>query len=720
MADAREKTARRTGVRRMAQGALVGLAAAALAAALGLSGALDGFEGRSFDARVRLLARPAETSGRVALILLDQQSLDWGKDENGLSWPWPREVYTYIVNFCRRAGVRALAFDVLYSEPSTYGVYDDRAFAAAVGELGGFVAAIFPGEETGSATAWPADLATPSLAVAGLDRSTAGRQAALGFPRAAFPIPELAGAARVLANVNFASDADGIYRRGHLFNVFDGETVPSLALGAYLARSRARPAVRIDGRRLWIDDRDIPIDGEGRTILRYRGPAGTHDAYSAAAVIQSELQILSGNQPTLDPELLRDRYVFFGFSAPGLFDLRPTPVSGVYPGVEINATMLDNLLAGDFMRTAPAWLAVLAAVVLAVAAGTAASATSGAAGNVLVYVFFVPLPAALAVAAFAVGLWLPLMAPSLAVIVALAAAGLLNYATEGRQKRFIKGAFSQYLSPTVIEELIAQPDRLKLGGERRELSIFFSDLQGFTSLSEGLSPEDLTALLNEYLSAMTDIIQDEGGTIDKFEGDAIIAFWNAPLDQPDHGLRAVRAALRCQATLAAMRPGLRERVGKDLHKRIGINSGPAVVGNMGSRTRFDYTMLGDAVNLAARLEGINKQFGTYTMISASTLALLGGEFPARELSRVAVVGRKEPVAVYEPMQVDEYQARRATLERFAEGLAGYYRGEFDPAEAVFQSIAAEDAPAARYADRCRELKSAPPEQRDGVWVMTSK
>jgi len=217
----------------------------------------------------------------------------------------------------------------------------------------------------------------------------------------------------------------------------------------------------------------------------------------------------------------------------------------------------------------------------------AAAVVSGAVQNALVYALFLPLPAALAIGAYPLGTWLPLVGPTIAVVLTLVSDSLLNYATEGRQKRYIKAAFRQYLSPAVIEELIAHPERLKLGGERRELSIFFSDLQGFTGLSEGLSPEELTALLNEYLSAMTDIIQEEGGTIDKYEGDAIIAFWNAPLDQSDHAVRAVRASLRCQARLAEMRPGFKARTGKDLFKRIGLNSGPAVVGNMGSRTRFD-------------------------------------------------------------------------------------------------------------------------------------
>jgi adenylate cyclase len=252
------------------------------------------------------------------------------------------------------------------------------------------------------------------------------------------------------------------------------------------------------------------------------------------------------------------------------------------------------------------------------------------------------------------------------------------------------------------------------------ISIFFSDLEGFTSISEGLEPEALTALLNEYLSAMTDIIYEEGGTVDKYEGDAIIAFWNAPLPFADHAARCVRSALRCQAKLAEMRPAIRERIGKELRMRIGMNSGPAVVGNLGSRTRFDYTMLGDAVNLAARLEGINKQFGTYTIISQATLDLAAGAFPVRELSRVAVVGRKEPVTIYEPMFPAEYEARRDDLAVFSGGLTKFYEGRFSEAERIFAGIEDRDRAASSYVEKCRALIAQAPPDWQGVWVITTK
>ncbi len=297
---------------------------------------------------------------------------------------------------------------------------------------------------------------------------------------------------------------------------------------------------------------------------------------------------------------------------------------------------------------------------------------------------------------------------------------MVNYATEGRQKRFIKSAFKHYLSHTVIEQLIQHPERLKLGGERRCLSIFFSDLQGFTRISESLEPEELTALLNDYLTAMTDIIQEEAGTVDKYEGDAIIAFWNAPLEQPDHAVRAVRAALRCQEKLAKLRPRFHEQFGKNLFMRIGIHTGPVVVGNMGSHSRFDYTIIGDAANLASRLEGINKHFGTYTMISDTTLDLIGKAFATREIARVEVVGRKKPVRVFEPMYWEDFKTRKTYLSVFSQALEAYYKGQFHEALELFRRIETKDPVSAVYAVKCQALIDHPPLQWQGVWLMTEK
>jgi adenylate cyclase len=707
-------------LRRTLQGALIGVVAAALAAVLWFTGVLDAFEGSTWDLRARLMARPKAASPLVVTILLDQYSLNWAKETNGLSWPWPRTVYGMVADFCRRGGAKALVFDVLYTEPSGYGVSDDAEFARGVAENGTVVAAmnLAQAKGQGSASAWPAEVPRPSIQVSGLD---AWKPRNLSFPYAQFPIPELAAKARLLANTNLPADrADGVYRREPLFNTYDGQVVPSEALAAWMA-GNPQGKLRIAPGQLTVGDLRVPIDGEGRAILRFRGPTLTHRNYTAASVLQAAQQLLEGSSPSLDPSVFRDAYVFFGFTAPGLFDLKPTPMSNAYPGVEVNATMLDNLISGDFMRPVPAPLTVALLLLLCVGAAVAVSTLNRAAMNVVAYVVFVPLAPAMAVAAYGLGAWLPMVAPTLGAALSLVGASLLSYATEGRQKRYLKGAFKQYISPAFIEELLAHPELLKLGGEKRELTIYFSDVQGFTGISEALGPEALTALLNEYLTAMTDIIQEEGGTVDKFVGDAIVAFWNAPVPQEDHAVRGVRAALRCQARLAEIRPDLKSRYGKDVYCRVGLNTGDAVVGNMGSTTRFNYTMLGDPANLASRLEGINKYFHTYTMISAMVKEKMGSAYPVRELSRVAVVGRKEPVTVYEPMQAEEFQARKPVLERFDQGLRHFYAGRFAEAAKIFEANAAADPPSEAYARKCRELAAAPPAQGwDGVWVMTEK
>ena len=703
----------------MLQGLMAGLVGIFVALIPFLPGFFVRWEEKTWDWRVNLLAKPSPETPKIRLILLDQNSLDWAKTENGLSWPWPREVYNPIIQFCKRAGARSLAFDVLFTEPSKYGVADDQALASEIRRFPYFVSAVFLSQKEGSEKQWPSFASVPVWKIDGLQSWLAQSRYDV-FLRASFPVPEIAGASRVMGNVHLNPDADSVYRRTALFAVFDGKVLPSLALASYLAAAPDTP-LKIDPRRFVLGDRVIPLDTTGRAVLNFRGPSGTHRAYSAASIIQSELRLQNGETPSVSVSDFKDAYVLFGFSAPGLYDLRPTPVSGVYPGVEISATMLDNLLAGDFIRPVPAMVTVMITLILVLLAGAATSRASSVFRSVLVYVFFICAPLVLCLVAYRLGFWLPLVVQETGVIVTLFTAGLIYYTTEGRQKLFIKNAFKQYLSPDVIEQIIAHPDRLKLGGERKMLSIFFSDLEGFTGISEGLDPEALTHLLNIYLTAMTDIIQEEGGTVDKYEGDAIIAFWNAPLEQPDHATRCVRAVLRCQAKLAEMRPSLREQLGKDLKMRVGVNTGFAVVGNMGSHSRFDYTMIGDAVNLAARLEGINKQFGTYSMISQSTMEQMGGAFPVREISRVAVVGRQEPVVVYEPMlpgSIDD--ARQRMMKRFAEALALFYQGDFVRARQIFSEIVVDDPVARAYVAKCDDLIAHPPQDWQGVWVVTQK
>ncbi len=698
---------------RLKRAGIVGVSVLAVSLVLLFSGMLEGAELASWDWRTQLFA--GSVGGEEVIIVeVNESDLAFVEEEFAQSWPWPRVFYGAIADFMARAEVLSLTFDVLFIDPSRAGVWDDEDFALALQEQERNVMAIALGNETGRVDSWPAAIADRGL------RLTDDVQSRLrGFDRASFPQEELARSAGTLANVVIASDRDGVYRRAQPYYRFADRIVPSPALAAWGVATGSQTVPGFESRFLLIPERSVPLDADGNMVVRFDRRSDDRTRLSAAAVIQSELQLREGIDPVIAPQELAGAHVFVGLTAPGLFDQRPLPIGGQTSGVEFHAAMLENLLNDSFVRT-PARASVVAYTVLLslLAAGvTTFAATAGL--SVVSLVFWTALPVVIALLTFFAGLWIPLVTPTVASFLGALTATGANYATEGRERRFIRSAFSQYLSPAVIERLVADPDRLTLGGERRDITIFFSDLQGFTSLSEGLTPDALTALLNDYLSEMTDIIQDEGGTVDKYEGDAIIAFWNAPLDIADHPVCGVRAALRCQERLAELRPVFRERAGQDLLMRIGMNTGPAIVGNLGSRTRFDYTMLGDSVNLGARLEGVNKQFGTYTMISEMTANHIRDAFAVRELGKVGVVGRAEPVRIFQPMRREVYEGGREHHETFARALQAYYSGNFEDAVTLFGSLP-DDPPARAYVRRCERLIAAPPESWDGVWVMESK
>lgn len=685
-------------------GLLIGLAGFCLALLLQWSGAFLALERTTWRWRVGHFANGPLSPDPIVLIALDQQSLDWGQRENQLSWPWPREAYALILDFCRRSKVKAVAFDLLFSESSLYGVDDDLVLAAALRRAGTVVGSAALG--SGSATRWPGvnDWFITEKPPVNSEQ----------FVRVSLPVSELADAFAALGNVRAVPDSDGVFRSAALVTYLNDQPVPSLALAIYLSTHRD-VRIRTDDAGYNFSGQHVPVGSEGRVVPRYRGASATFPTLSAAAVIQSELLLQEGEQPLIDPGQLQGAYVLFGLSAPGLFDLRPTPLDGVFPGMEIHATLLDNLLADDFLKTTPRVALNLWAFGFALVSGLLICRCRNTAQTVVLFALLIPLPLVAGYLAYGSGYVLSVAFPGGAVIFALIGGVLFNYATEGRKKREIRKAFNQYLHPTVIEQLVDNPEKLKLGGEKRELSIFFSDLEGFTSIAEGLEPEALTSLLNAYLTEMTDIILDTGGTIDKYEGDAIIAFWNAPLDQPDHAKRAVQAALACQARLAELRPEFTQHYGYELSMRIGINTGEAVVGNMGSTRRFDYTMLGDAVNLAARLEGVNKVFATRILISEATANRLDPALPIRAIATVAVVGRKEPVTIYEPLAQEE-----AGADVFDQALACYRSGNFAEAQSLFATLAADDATAAVYVRRCVELAAEAPVDWSGVWVMSGK
>jgi adenylate cyclase len=635
----------------------VSTAVVALALQLGIAHEL---ESRTWDWRLEGLAQRTPPDSAIKLIVVDQASLDFYAREESIFWQWPREMYEPIVRFLTHAQARGVAFDVLYTEPSSYGVSDDASFAAAL--RGGL--------PTVMAVAGRRDVAAESATDTDLFRRRAlERESAVAgvvapgvrtprFGGVTLPIPEILSAASALGNVTSDADEDGIFR--HVAPVADvaGVRVPTLPLALYLATGHA-PSPTL-GRAL---------DSSGRLAVRFSGGARTYPTYSVRAIIQSWLAIKAGEKPILDPAEFAGSLVFVGMVAPGLLDLRPIPLARDYPGVEFNATVLGNLRAENFVRKVPLGLAVLGAAVVILL--TTASALF--LGRVRTQVLAVGLGAGFAiVGAYALALlgwWMPLVVPFGGIVCAVIAALALQYELEGRQHRFIKDAFRFYVSPSVIDQIIDDPSHLSLGGTRRELSIFFSDIAGFTSISERIEAAKLSALLNRFLSEMTDIIMASGGTVDKYVGDAIVAFWNAPIQTRDHALRAVRAAIDCQNRLAELRTEFSREYGVEVRMRVGLHTGIVSVGNFGSRNRFNYTMIGDAANLASRLEGANKAFGTEILVSASTVEAAGDTVSFRKIADIRVVGKSELVSVFEPLFSGQQLSPHyvAALARFEAG-----------------------------------------------------
>jgi adenylate cyclase len=704
MADDKARGKRR---KKVLRGAGVGLAVFALTALLNIAGAFRTLEWKSWDARLKLLADPGRASADIVLLTVDQVSLDVFEKDQGLGWPWPRQIFAGVLDFLKAGGAKAVFFDIMMTEDSTFGVDDDRLLAEAMTRSGNVLLPFFLSREEK-----PSDPGAREL----LERQAlkSGGPAVLraGAPArsVSLPVGELAAAAARLGNVQFVPDGDSVYRRLRLVTEFDGLLLPCLPL-ALADFPGAGP-----------DPAEVPLDRSGAMILRFFGPERTYKTYSIGAIINSQARIEEGLEPQVRPAEFAGKTVIVGATAAGLYDFRPTPFGGVYPGMEILATALDNLVHRDFIRQAPAAVAWIAALLLALAAGIGTSLlkkTGHMAGLGLA------LPAAAAAGSLLAarsGVWVELVAPAFAAVGAFIAAALLSYGVEGRQRRFIKSAFRHYLSPHVIDRVLDDPTLLRLGGQSREISAFFSDLAGFTSISERLSPEALVGLLNAYLSDMTDIILELGGTLDKYEGDAIIAFWNAPVDLADHALRACRAALRCQKRLAERRDEFRRAYGHELRMRIGLNSGPAVVGNMGSERRFDYTAMGDTMNLASRLEGAGKLYGAWILIGEETERRVRDAVLAREVDIIRVVGKARPVRIFELIgEKGEIPAEDVErVARFGRALASYRARRFAEAEAAFASLAG-DPVAALYAERARKAAAEPPPDGwDGVHTLDRK
>jgi adenylate cyclase len=711
---------------------------------------------KTYDFRVRLLAGTRRPSDEILVVILNQDSIDWARRERGWSWPWPRRAYAEFIDYMNISDASSVAFDVIFSEPSVYGDEDDEAFIRACRDYGRVIQTVFFSTQSGNVFSWPDDPDKPLFStvdfgsiLSNYDLTPNGN-----LTGAQFPITGLRDAAGAIGNVTGRPDSDSIIRRARLFVLFDGKAVPGLSAASLMVGGT--------GRQISYNEKDssikwgnysIPVDRDGSSLLRFRGSIDpyTYIPYSAAEVLQSAESYARGEEPLLYPEDFGGKHIFFGYYAPGLFDICSTPISSVYPGMGVHLTMLDNILKQDFIREVNHWIPVfliLAAIVLVNLLILYSGRISFAVGGSVLILLAL---SGAGIGFYELGWWVPMVAPVVAGITAFLIATLYNYATEGSQRRFIKSAFSQYLSPAVIDRIIADPAQLKLGGEKRDMTAIFTDIRSFSTISEALGdPAKLVELLNHYLTRMSNIILENHGTIDKYEGDAIIAFFGAPVYMPDHAALACRSAVLMKKAEAEINREVLEQnlitgavmeamvqkgilKSKDdpnpIYTRLGINSGEMVVGNMGTPSKMDYTIMGNAVNLAARLEGVNKQYNTGgILISEYTREKIGDEFITRPLSRVRVVGVNTPLRLYELLDIRGSASPVLTdmIPRWERGLAAYEGRNFTEALDFFRPIYDEnsgDRVAKLYIDRCEKYLAAPPLDEkwdDGVDNLTEK
>jgi adenylate cyclase len=701
------------------RGLLLGLFVTVLAVLFRYSNLFEAFELKTLDWRFRLLSSPEEASEDIVIIAVDQKSLDYYEELQSIPWPWPRGLYEAVISFVNGGGAKAVIFDILFTERSGYGYEDDEYFTEVVKDAGNVYIPYFLSQQER-----PVDEALVQILKAKRSIKIEDRSGIQWWTAQSvlFPLDELVSSAKGLGNVMMVPDGDGIYRRVPLLFKYQDHWFPSLPVAA-LEDILDIEAVSVDrSNQLSLGPVAIPLQQDGTMLVKYYGGVTTYTYYSIASVIQSYNRLEEGEELIVEPEEFKDKIVFVGLIAPGLYDLKPTPLSSVYPGVEVHATVLDNILHDDFLTRVGLGTTLLLILLLNLLCGIVVSSFINLKASLPLVGVLLMVPLVVAVLSFQSNLWLDVVAPEIGLFLTFGLTAVVNYATEGKQRRFIKGAFQHYLSPAVIDELVRSPERLTLGGEKKELTVLFSDIAGFTSISEQLTPEHLTTLLNEYLTRMTEIVLSYGGTLDKYEGDAIMAFWGAPLPQPDHARRACLAALDCQTELVKLRDEFETKDWPPLFARIGLNSGMMIVGNLGSRERFDYTVLGDEVNLASRLEGVNKAYGTQIMISERTYKLVKDDVEVRELDMIRVKGKDTPVRIYELLtRRDQLSADRCEIrEGFQKGISAYRERKWNEAIGIFEGFP-DDPPSRVFLSRCREYEtSPPPEDWEGVYAMRTK
>lgn len=605
----------------------------------------------------------------IVIVAIDDKSL---KDIG--QWPWKRENFGKAI--ANMSGAKVIGFDINFAEQSRYGESDDKALTSYVASSTAPV--IFP------------------IEVSNLLNSNQKLKEVISVS----PIENLKPFIKTgVVNVPIESDGAVRYVPKSSYPLF-AEQILSINNSGVSQKFNTSDFNRIS----------------------YQGPVQTFLTVSISDVINNKLPA----------GFFDNSYVLIGATAQSLRDIIKTPF-GTMPGVEIHANILYTFLANKSLSPLNPILGVILLLIIAFL-NTLVILTSKHFRALCIYLGLILVTIVVgALIAFGWGLILPFLYMLITFAVSSITLLSLNYIIESKEKKFIKQSFQYYLSPEVVEELTKNPEKLKLGGEKRELTILFSDIRGFTTISEKLSPEQLVEVINEYLSAMTDIIMKHGGLVDKYIGDAIMAFWGAPLDNPQHGIQAVDAALEMMEKLKELNINWVARNMPPIGIGIGINTGEVIVGNMGSQKRFNYTIMGDEVNFASRLEGITKQYGIQCILSESTIRKVEitrsnssenrSQFMSRKVDMVMVKGKKEPKTIYELVPTANLIVFAGYKEKFESARLAYEKGDWDSAISQFQNILKDhehDGPTNALLERSMYLKEHQPEDWKGVYEFKTK
>jgi adenylate cyclase len=591
-------------------------------------------EQKTLDARF-LMRGPIAPGPETVIAAIDEKSI------NKLGrFPWPRSVWGRVVDRLTADGARVIVFDVFFTEPEN--VESDDLFQRAIMKSGRVILpVVFDFTEAGYKESGFTDKKLESLlpsaysVVKNSDGPFYPFQAKMVLPT----LSRFSSVANSLAHINMIPDVDGTLRWEALAIGYHGDFYAPIGLQAVrLYRGLKKEDLDLDERgEIRLGTAVIPIDEHARMLINYRGPNGTFPVYPVSDVLDR----------LTPPGTFKDKIVLIGATAIGIYDLRVTPFSPNMAGIEKHASVVDNILHGDFIHRTETTV-ILLIFVFAVALGVTIPRLGAKAGAALFLSLFIGYLGAVYYLFAARGIWFNLVYPASALFFGYTSQTAYRFFTEERRARDIRKMFSSYVSKRIVDELIKDPAKAKLGGDRKEITVLFSDIRGFTSFSEKHQPEEVVSLLNEYLGAMTNIVFEHEGTLDKFVGDAIMALWGAPVGQPDHAERACRCALAMIAKLKELQKKWADEGKYVIDIGIGINTGDMVVGNMGAEgKKMDYTVIGDNVNLGARLEGLTRQYNNHIIISEYTYARVEHIIEAKELGTVTVKGKQLPVLVYD-------------------------------------------------------------------------